>query len=137
MAAAPGRDLRISYNSAATGGTFTAIAGAQTDGFTITREGIPITDKDDEGVQKMLAETGVWGMEANVEGVLLDTKLLTLAMNAGSTTFPRLQIEASGFGTITGNFYLGNFQVNGEQGANPITFTAQLQSSGTMSFTAT
>lgn len=133
--ASAGRDLRIKYSSDG-GTTFVAVAGARTDKFTINREGIDITSKDDAGVRTMLAETGTFSVDASIEGVLEDDTILDLAIDPTQTTLFDFQIDVSGIGTITGEWYLGNFELTGEYGANAVTFTANLQSSGTMTYAA-
>lgn len=138
MAAIAGRKLRIMYDSGGTGGA-AVIAGARTDNLTINREMIDITDKDDLGVRQFLdGDMGVWSMDANVEGVLTDSTLIALAMD---TTPPTggydFEIQMPGIGTFTGAWALGNFELTGEEGANPVTFSCGILSSGTITFTAT
>lgn len=133
MAASAGRDLRIKYDP---GAGAVAIAGARSDNFTINREGIDITDKDDAGVRAMLAETGTFSIDATVEGVLKDDTLLALAVDHTQTSLYDFEIDVSGLGTFTGTWYLGNFDVTGADGTDPTTFTANIQSSGTITYTA-
>lgn len=132
MAAKPGRDLRIKYDS---GGGAAVIAGARTDNFTINREGIDITDKDDDGVRAMLAETGSFSIDASVEGVLKDDTLLALAADPTQTALYDFEIDVGGLGTFVGTWFLGNFEASGAEGTDPITFTANIQSSGTPTYT--
>lgn len=133
MAAGAGRKLRIKYSSDG-GTTYNAVAGATSDNLTINREGIEITDKDDSGVRTMLADTGTFSVDASVEGVLKDDTLLALAMDPTQTDLFDFQIDISDIGTITGDWFLGNFEVTGAEGAEAITFTANLSSSGTMTY---
>lgn len=135
MAASAGRDLRIKYSSDG-GNTFAVIAGARTDSFTINREGVDITDKDDSGVRTMLAETGTFSIDASVEGVLKDDTLLALAADPTQTALYDFQIDVSGLGTFQGSWYLGNFEANGAEGTDPTTFTANIQSSGSITYTS-
>lgn len=133
MAAGSGRDLRIKYDS---GGGATAIAGARTDNLTINRGGIDITDKDDSGVRTFLdGELGTFSVSASVQGVLKDATLVTLA--AGQTSVDEaFEIVVIGLGTFAGNFMISSLEVAGEEGENPTTFTANLESSGAVTFTA-
>lgn len=133
MAASAGRDLRIKYDS---GAGAVVIAGARTDNFTINREGIDISDKDDAGVRTMLAETGTFSIDASVEGVLKDDTLLALAADPTQTALYDFEIDVSGLGTFVGTWYIGNFDVSGASGAEPTTFTANIQSSGTPTYTS-
>ena len=59
MAAIAGRKVRIKRGS-------TAVAGARADSFTINNEPIDITEKDDAGWRKYLADVGVRSIDAEV-----------------------------------------------------------------------
>lgn len=132
MAASAGRNMRIKYDS---GGGAVVIAGAQTDSFTINREGIDVTDKDDAGVRTMLAEIGTWSIDANIEGVLKDDTLLALASDAAPATLYDFEIDVSGLGTFAGEWFISNFEVSGAEGAEATTFTCAIQSSGAQTYT--
>jgi TP901-1 family phage major tail protein len=127
MAALSGRKVRIKRGS-------TAIAGARSDSFTINNEPIDITDKDDSGWRTYLADVGVRSIDCEVEGVLDDATFLSLAVGTASALLEAYTIDVIGLGEFTGNFYLASFAVTGEQ-ADAITFTASIQSSGTITFT--
>lgn len=128
MAATAGRKLRIKK-----GGT--AIAGARTDNLTINNEPIDITEKSDLGWSTMLADAGVRSIEADVEGILEDSTLLALSVGAVANLLAAWTIEVEGIGTFAGNFYLNSLEIGGEQ-EDAVTFTANIQSSGTITFTA-
>ena len=134
MAAKAGRALRIKYDS---GAGAVVIAGARTDNFTINREGIDITDKDDDGVRALLAETGTFSIDASVEGVLKDDTLLALAADPTQTALYDFEIDVGGLGTFSGSWYLANFDATGAEGTDPTTFTANIQSSGDITYTST
>jgi TP901-1 family phage major tail protein len=127
MAAISGRKLRIKRGS-------TAIAGARSDSITINNEPIDITDKDDAGWRTMLADVGVRSIDCEVEGILTDSTFLALAVGTASSLLEAYTLELDGIGDFTGDFYLASFAVTGEQ-ADATTFTASLQSSGTITFT--
>jgi predicted secreted protein len=127
MAAISGRKLRVKRGS-------TAIAGARSDSITINNEPIDITDKDDAGWRTMLADVGVRSIDCEVEGVLQDSTFLALAVGTASALLEAYTIEVDGIGDFTGNFFLASFAVTGEQ-ADATTFTASIQSSGTITFT--
>lgn len=128
MPAIAGRKVRIKRGS-------TAVAGARADSFTINNEPIDITEKDDAGWRKYLADVGVRSIDAEVEGILEDTTFLALAVGTSSALLEAYTIELLGLGSFSGNFYLASFAVTGEQ-ADATTFTASIQSSGTITFTA-
>lgn len=135
MPAVSGRSLRIKYSSDGT--TYTAITGATSDNFTITVEGIPITDKDDAGVQTFIdGEGGTWAMEGSVEGILKDDTLMALIADPTSDFTHDFQIDIAGIGTFEGKFGITSFNPTGAEGAEAVTFTANLASSGTITYTA-
>lgn len=128
MAAISGRLLRISRGA-------TAVAGARTDNMTINNEPIDITDKDDSGWRTMLADVGVRSVDADVEGVVTDGTFLALAVGTASALLEAYTIDVSGIGSFTGNFIFTSIALGGEQ-ADAVTFTANIQSSGTITYTA-
>lgn len=128
MPATAGRKLRIKRGS-------TAVAGAVTDNLTINNEPIDITDKDKSGWRTMLADVGVRSVEASVEGVLIDSTLIAVSVGTAASLLSSHTIEVEGIGSFTGNFYLQSLEITGEQ-EDAIRFTAQIVSSGTITFTA-
>lgn len=132
-----GRAIRIKYDADGDGaGTSVAIVGSTADNFEITKEGINITDKDDAGVQTFIDDAvGNWAMSGGVEGYLKDTTILLLANAAGQFTYT-FEIDVAGLGTYRGLFGISQFSVNGPDGAEGATVSFQLQSSGTIAFTA-
>jgi predicted secreted protein len=128
MAAGSGRRVRI-----AIGGT--DIAGAKTDSMTVNNEPIDVTDKDSVGWRTLLADVGSRSVDANVEGILIGDTLLTLGVGAGSALLPAATITVESIGVFAGNFYLNSVELGGAMdGEN--TFSATLQSSGVITFTA-
>lgn len=132
MTAMAGRAIRIAYDS---GTGAVDIVGSTQDNFEITKEGINVTDKDDSGVQTFLDSTvGTWAMSGGVEGVLKDTTILALMDPADSFTYD-MEVAVGGLGTYAGKFGITNFSVTGEDGAEAATFSMQIVSSGTITFT--
>jgi predicted secreted protein len=76
----------------------------------------------------------VRSIDCEVEGILEDSTFLALAVGTASALLEAYTIEVDGIGDFTGNFYLASFAVTGEQ-ADATTFTATIQSSGTITFT--
>lgn len=135
MAAVSGRSLRIKYSS--DGITYTAITGATSDNFTITVEGIPITDKDDAGVQTFIdTEIGTWAMEGSIEGILKSDTLMALIADPTGNFTHEFEVDIAGIGTFAGKFGITSFNPTGAEGAEAVTFTANLASSGTITYTA-
>jgi len=134
MAASAGRALRIKYDS---GSGAVAIAGAKTDSFSIANEPINITDKDDSGVQTLLDDIGTQSVSMNVEGVLKDGTLIALAANAAEgTALHDFEIDVAAIGTLSGAWFISNFDVNGAEGTDPTTFTCSLTSSSDITYVA-
>lgn len=132
MTGRAGRTLRISVN---TGSGLTVVAGAQTESFSVSAEGIDVTDKDDAGVRRLLPDVGTWSWDASVEGVLKDATLLTQAFDVTRSALLPCSIDVSGLGTIVGDVFFSSYEVSGAEGAEAVTFTAALQSSGPQTFT--
>lgn len=113
------------------------IAGAQTDSITINNEMIDITDKGDAGTRTYLDDIGVKSMSLSCEGVLKDDTLAGLARNTGEgTALHDFEIEVGGIGTYSGSFGIASFEMSGAEGAEAMTFTSTLESSGAITFVA-
>jgi TP901-1 family phage major tail protein len=125
--AVSGRKLRISRAG-------TAIVGARTDSVTINNEPIDITDKDDAGWRTMLADVGVRSLSCEVEGVLKNATLLGISVGTASALLEACTAEVEGIATFSGNFYLQSIALGAEQ-ADTVTFTATLESAGTVTAT--
>lgn len=131
MAAMAGRAIRIGYDA---GSGAVAIVGSTADNFEITKEGISIVDKDDDGVQTFLDDTiGTWAMSGGVEGVLKDATILGLMDSSDNFTFD-MEVVVGALGTFSGKFAITNFSVNGPDGTEAATFTFQIASSGAITF---
>ncbi|MEQ3625988.1 MAG: phage tail tube protein [Celeribacter sp.] len=133
MAALAGRDLRIKYDS---GAGAVAIAGARSDNLTVNKGMIDITDKDDEGIRTLLDDIATKSLTGSVTGVLKDATLIDLVDGTEATHLPDMEIEVVGIGTWSGKFFISSLETAGEEGENPVTFTANLESSGAITWTA-
>lgn len=125
MVAISGRKLRIKK-----GGT--AIVGARTDNLTINNEAVDVTDKDDLGWRTILSEAGVRSVDADVEGIMEDDTLILASMNAN--LIAAYTVSVDGIGDFAGNWFITSLALGGEQ-ADATTFTANIQSSGAITFT--
>ena len=135
MAAIAGRDVRVYYRTS-TAGTYTLIAGAKTESFTINNEPIDITDKDDAGVRTLLDDIGTKNVDMSVEGVLVTDTYLKLANGAGQgTALHQFKFDGASHGDLEGSWFINSFQAEGTEGTDPTTFTMALQSGGAISFT--
>lgn len=135
MAGMSGRAIRIKV-SGDNGLTYTAVEGSTSDNFSITREGILITDKDDLGVQTFIdGDIASWAMSGGFEGIL---KTGTIMEVYNSTTQFTLdcQILVGGLGTYTGKFGFTDCSVTGADGTDPATISGNIVSSGTIAYVA-
>ena len=128
MAAQSGRQMIMKKGS-------TAVAGARTTNLTINNTPIDITDITDAGWRTMLAEVGARSVDADVEGVLTDGTLIAVAVGSGSGLLSAFTVEVNGIGDFTGDWFLSSFAITGQM-ADAVTFTANIQSSGVITFTA-
>ena len=136
MVAAAGRKLRIKYDP---GTGAVVIAGARTNTVSVANEPIDITDNDDAGVQTLLDDIGTKSLSMSVEGVLKNSTLAALAIDAGEgASLHDFEIDVIGLGTITtaGGFFINSFEATGAEGTDPTTFSMSLTSSGAITFTA-
>lgn len=134
MAAMAGRALRIKISTDG-GTTFTAINGSTSDNFTVTKEGIEITDKDDVGVQTFIDDAvGKWSMAGGFEGVLKDDVLIEFMADVDQFTYD-CEILVGGLGTWAGKFGLTDLNPTGAEGPEGVTYTGSLASSGTITYT--
>jgi predicted secreted protein len=137
MAAAAGRNMRVQYKATASA-AYADMAGARTDGFTISNEHIDITDKDDSGIVTYLDDIGRKSFEMTVEGVLTTGTFLGLAANAGVSAATHLfAFDVQSLGTIAGSFVINSFEGSGADGAEAATFSMTVASSGAVTWTTT
>jgi len=128
MAALAGRKVRIKIGS-------TVIASAISDSMTINREHIDTTNKDDNGVRKLLNEIGLWSMDMSCNGIMTAADLTDWAEDP-TDVLKTLTFEVDGIGDFTGSFGMTSFEIGGDDGANAATFSASFSSSGAIPFTA-
>ena len=129
MAALAGQNVRVLIGS-------TQVAGARTDGITIDREHIDITNKDDAGVRKLLdGDLALISVSMNCEGILSGATLIDWSIDPAQV-LKNCSLVAEGIGTFAGSFGISNFSIGAEQGPNAATFTATFQSAGAVTFTA-
>ena len=122
-----GRQLRI-YRGDATG---TPIAGARSDDFTVTIEPVNVTDKDENGWRKLVADPATRSVDMNVEGVFKADALLAASTGATSALLSEHSVKIDGAAILNGDFYLNNLQM-GAAHDGEVTFSASLQSSSSV-----
>ena len=96
-------------------------------------EPIDITSDDSAGWRELMSETGLKSIDIGFEGIAKDSVLRTIVLTDARMLTDVSLVFPNG-DTLTGNFYLANYNEKGESN-DAIKFTAELQSSGVMVFT--
>ena len=112
------------------------LAGATTDGFTITREPINVTDKDDAGVQRLIAANGTYGIEGTVGGILRNRQMIDDFQDAtpANPVLTEFDLQVADQGIYRGRFYVTSFELTGAEGAEATTFSMSLASANEVIF---
>ena len=128
MAALAGRGVRVQVGT-------TDVAGARADSVTFNREHIDITDKDDEGVRKLLDEIGLHSVEMTVSGIIKGDTLLDWAADP-TDVLKSMTFVIDGIGSLAGSFGMTSFNTGGNDGAEAATFEASFSSAGAITYAA-
>ena len=128
MAALAGRNVRIQIATV-------DVAGARADTLTFNREHIDFTDKDDDGVRKLLDAIGTHSVSMTCSGVLKGATLITWAADP-TDVLKAMTFLITGIGTVGGSFGMTSFAPGGNDGAEAATFEASFESAGAVTFTA-
>lgn len=127
MAAASGRLLIIKKGAA-------AIAGVRTKTVTMAGSPVDVTTDDDSGYRTLLATAGNVALDLSVDGVTKDDTLRAAALTNTTLELTDISIEYPDGDTITGTFFLTNWEESGSQdGATE--FSCSMQSSGAWTYT--
>lgn len=111
----------------------TLIAALTSKELTVNDEPVDITSDDDDGWRALLADTsGTRSVDISCEGVLKSNQVGTL-IEVGDDV--ELVFEVPGIRKYTGTFRVTSFNIGAET-AEGATFSAQFQSSGAVSFSA-
>ena len=116
-------------------GSGTLVAGARSDSITINNEAIDVTDKGDDGWRTFLNDASVRTVDMSVEGLLDGDSLLSAALGNTQALLGDYVIDIEGIGTVAGEFHFSSFEI-GAPHDDAATFTASIQSSGEITFTA-
>lgn len=112
----------------------TTIASVRTKTVTINNEAVDISTDDDSGYRTLLEDPGQKQIDMSVEGLTSDDVLIDKAAN-GTSLIEEYTITLPSGATIVGDFRFNNLELGAEYNA-AITFTAEIQSSGSYTFTA-
>jgi TP901-1 family phage major tail protein len=129
MPAAIGRATTFYWGTAS---PLEAVAGVREKSVNFGAGPVDVTSDEDSGWRTLLTVAGQQEVNMSVSGILKSNTLKT-DMFAGNRTKVAELVFPDG-GVITGDFYLASYEegatYNGEQ-----TFTAELQSTGSVSYT--
>lgn len=121
MSAKAGRDMTISIGGA-------VIAGCRTKSVSISRTPIDVTDDDDNGVRKLLAEAGQVDIDISVDGIT-KSNVLRNAAKAPDSALSAVIVTFGGAGTMTGNCFITSYEESGSY-QDAVTFSASLSFAG-------
>lgn len=130
MTAENGRTMRIKAGDGASPEVFTSIAGAREDSFSTEVGEIDITDKDSAAYRELLAG-GIKSASLSVSGVAKNKGQLMSLVGV----IQNYQLEWADGDVLAGAFQLGSLSFTGSHENSAVTFTAELRSSGTFTFT--
>ena len=122
MAKAYGKDIAITWDSIA--------IAATTQTITVNGNPVDVSDSGSSGWRVLMATPGEKSVDLSITGYTLDHAVMHKFGTAAAATITL----PTGYGTITGTFYLANYVLTGEY-KEAIEFTADLQSSGVITFT--
>ena len=133
MPASSGRDLVIKDASSSPA---VAVAGARTKGVNINAEPVDVTDDDSSGWRELLDEPGQKPVDISLSVVTDDETWRAKMMTAiSSQAHEDIEVTYPDGATLTGTFFIASYKETGEyNGAD--TFEMELQSSGTITYTA-
>lgn len=108
---------------------------ARTKTITIAGEPIDITQDCDGAFRTLLSTPASRSIDMTVEGILRQDDWALQALDPATTNFlEQYALVIPGLGTITGDFFIGNFEVGAPYNES-VTFSATVQSSGAWTFT--
>ena len=140
MAKQLGRSMLLKIGDGAGSETFTNLAGVNSKTLTINNSAIDVTTADAStpgGALFAASLNGLKSISLSCDGVFLDetseARLNTVAMAADSAA--NFQLLVPDFGTYAGAFRVTSLEFGGETEGG-VTFSASLESNGTVTFTA-
>lgn len=133
MVAQKGRDLIIKLGDGGGPETFTTIAAATTNSFTINNESVDISNKTAGAQRQLLEGAGITSMSTTISGIYtVDTQQDLLEEAAFGNTHNNFQLVLpDGASNITyeGSFMVASYAYTGEHNG-AVTFEATLESAG-------
>lgn len=140
MAAQKGSALLLKIGAdntaAASADTYTTVGGLRSTSIAHNDEAVDVTTKDSGNVRELLANGGIQTVSVSGSGVFTDAASETTLKNAfGAANFNNFQIIVPDFGTYEGKFMLASLEYAGEYNGE-VTYTATLESTGSITFTS-
>ena len=128
-----GRAIKMYRGDASTGVQFCA----QSKTITLGSESIDVTSDCDDGFRTLLSEPAQRSIDMSVEGILRQDDFVGPIIDPTSSSgfLEEWTLEIPGIGSISGDFFLSNFEL-GAPYNEATTFSATVQSSGEWTFTA-
>lgn len=121
--------------SADGGSTFTTIGGVRANNVTLNNNPVDITHVSSGGFQEMLPDGGSQSVSISVDGVVIDnTPFETMLTQADDRTLIRYKVTFANAGVLEAAFAITSLQL-GAPYNDAQTFSASLESSGTIIFT--
>jgi TP901-1 family phage major tail protein len=140
MAKQLGRAMLLKIGDGGGSETFSALAGINSKTLTINNSAIDVTTPDASSPGGALFAASLGGLKTvalSADGVFLDetaeARLNTVAMAADSSG--NFQLVVPDFGTYAGAFRVTSLEFGGETEGG-VTFSASMESTGTITFTA-
>lgn len=136
MAAQKGRAFVLKRGDGATSEVFTTVGGMRSTSMTIAGEQVNITDKDDAGWRKLLADAGEKTVSVSGSGVFKDTASEGLVRaSAMEQTIDNYELVFEDGSKFAGGFQVASLEFTGEHnGARE--YSLSLESSGEITYTA-
>ena len=129
-----GRSAALSISSNG-GSTFTTIGGVRTNNMTLNNNPVDVSNVDSNGFQQMLADGGMQSLSISCDGIVLDnTAFETMQTQADDRTLVWYKITWGAGAIFTCQMAVVTLQI-GAPYDNAQTFSASLESSGTLVFT--
>jgi predicted secreted protein len=132
MAAQKGRLYLLKLGASGAGGT---IGGARSLSASIGNQAVEITNKDSAGFRTLLEGAGTQTVDLSFEGIASDDSVYeTFKGYAQAGSINAMQVIGPDNDAISASFLITSFQESGAHNGE-ISFSASLQSSGTVTYT--
>jgi predicted secreted protein len=129
MAAIKGRDIEVWR-----GAVLAKVAGVRAKSISLNGEPIDVTNDDDDGVRKLLADAAELAVELTVSGVATDDTLRAESVLVDGRAINTEFRFPGGTEKYAGSFFMTGYTENGEYKGSAM-FEATFQSAGAVAYT--